>query len=195
MSIRRVTLIVAASAMVIVLFAGAACAQGSRTPMPSRGWIVADALGYGTLGFVVGAATGAVLTSGEDCGFGPCAEPVLMALGGGLLGMAGGGALGINARRSAAAGVPISSGHSAAMKIGGALGGATLGALISLTMINGDGSGTRIGSDEATFFSLTGAGLVTGIWFVGSHGRELDRLTVTPSVGAKRYGLNAQLNF
>ena len=195
MSLRRLTMVVAVSVVAIVLFTGTACAQEQRIPMPSRGWIVADALGYGTLGFFAGAVAGAVASSGQDCGFGPCEAPVLMAVGGGLLGVAGGAALGINARRAAAAGTPISNAHMAAMKIGGALGGATLGALISSTMINGEGSGTRIGSDEATFFSLTGIGLATGIWFVASHGRELDRLTVSPSVRAKRYGLNAQLSF
>ena len=169
----------------------------ARQPLiqPSRTWIVADALGYGALGFMAGGAVGIIATSGRDCGFGPCMGAVLTALGGGILGSAGGAILGVNAREAAAEGRGITRGPQAAMELGAVVGGLTLGALISSTMINGDGPGTPLGSDEMTFWSLTGAGAVAGGWFVASKRHQLGRIRLSPGVGARRYGLNARLSF
>ncbi|HKY98974.1 MAG TPA: hypothetical protein VJL35_14030 [Gemmatimonadaceae bacterium] len=184
----------------LALFATAAISPESiqaQQPLtqPSRAWIVADALGYGTLGFVVGGAVGIAATSGSDCGFGPCMGAVLMALGGGILGSTGGAMLGVNARKAVAEGRGITRGHQAAMELGGIVGGLTLGALISSTMINGEGSGTPLGSDEMTFWSLTGAGAVAGAWFVSSQRHQLDRIRVSPTISHRRYGLDASLSF
>ncbi|HEX6573532.1 MAG TPA: hypothetical protein VF042_01060 [Gemmatimonadaceae bacterium] len=192
MSIRRLLLSVILF-VTIVSFSQTASAQAA--PAPSRAWILTDALGYGALGLVTGAAVGIIATSSRDCGFGPCIEAAFTALGGTLLGAGFGANLGISARRAAANGRPISGAHRGAMIAGGILGGATTGALISSTMINGEGTGTPIGSDELTFFSLTGGGAVLGMVFVVTQRHQLDRITVSPTVGPKRYGLNAQLSF
>jgi len=162
---------------------------------PSRTWIVADALGYGSLGLIAGAVAGIAATSGDDCGIGPCTEAGLLALAGGILGSVGGAALAVNARRAAADGRGITRRHQAAMEIGGVIAGLTLGALISSTMINGDGPGTPLGSDEMTFFSLTGAGALAGALFVGTQRHQLERIRLSPSVTARRYGVNATMSF
>ena len=184
----------------LALFATAAISPDgiqAQQPLipPSRAWIVADALGYGSLGFIAGGAVGIIATSGRDCGFGPCMEAALTALGGGILGSVGGAMLGVNARAAAAEGRGITRGHQAAMELGGIVGGLTLGALISSTMINGDGPGTPLGSDEMTFWSLAGAGAVAGAWFVASTRQQLSRIRVSPTVSPRRYGLNASLDF
>lgn len=190
MSMRRIGALLSAC-MMIGVTSEVAAAQSKV----SRGWIVADAAGYGALGLAVG--FGAGIMTNDTCPFGSCTSIVIGGLTGALVGTMGGAKIAVSARDAVARGEPLGSGHRSAVTLGAVLGGATLGALGSSLMINGNGSGTPIGSDERTFALLTVTGLFGGAYFVARHSHELDppRMNVMPVVGKGRVGLSTRMVF
>lgn len=131
-------------------------------PLPSAGQasVLLNSLGYG----VAGATLGALATANASCeGEFICIPTVTVfsTLGGAALGATLGAKSAKSANRDVAQGRTVGSGHLAAVAIGTVLGGATVGAVASAVLINPDGPGTILGSDEQTFaiLTLTGAGL------------------------------------
>jgi hypothetical protein len=167
--------------------------QPIRQAAPIK-WVVMDAIGYGGLGTVVGMA---LALSSYSCPFGPCDGAAMSVVGGAVAGAIGGAAIGIHARRTLAKGEQLGAVHRAAVLAGAMISGTTLGAVASFSLINGDGSGTPLGSDETTFGMLTLGGTAIGAILAARSANELNnpRVTISPAIGAGRYGLDARLAF
>lgn len=130
------------------------------TPSSSlaQGWGMLSGLGYAGLGF----GLGGYLTAGaESDGFGPAGITVVSALVGGLAGGIAGVHVGHGAKEAVGRGEVVGGPRRAAFAVGSVAGGAALGALASIPLINPSGAGTPLGSDRRTFTLLTlvGAGL------------------------------------
>ena len=195
--LRKLLLVFAVTASALMSDVPSVSAQSPRgvTPRGPIKWVILDAAGYGGVGFIVGAAAG--LAMSPSCPFGNCSGLLIGVLGGTAAGLAGGAAIGNHARQAIANGQPLSAGHRSAVLLGTVLGGATLGALSSALLINGNGAGTPLGTDEATFGMLTGGGTALGLAMAIMNSHELDsrRMSVRPSVGKGSYGLSAKLAF
>lgn len=76
--------------------------------------------------------------------------------------------------------------------------GATLGALAAVPLINGEGEGTPLGSDERTILVTTLAGTMLGALHAWRNADELSRGTVdvAPAFsGGDGYGLRLRTRF
>ena len=140
---------------------------------------VLTGVGYGALGMAAGIAA----TSGSTCEGFVCIpdEMVVAALIGGGIGTFLGAGAAASANRAVGEGRPVGGGRVAAIAVGTVLGGATLGALASSLLINGEGSGTFLGSDErtVTLFMLAGTALA-GLQLRRNWGRLTGRVDVQP---------------
>ena len=137
----------------------ATAAALAATPSRSQSSRFLTGLGYS----IPGGAVGLAATANATC-TGPgfiCipGEMVVATLGGAILGMTIGSKLSSTANRAVGEGRPVGGAHLTALSVGTVLGGATLGLIASAVMINGDGAGTLLGSDEQTarLFALAGA--------------------------------------
>jgi hypothetical protein len=170
----------------------------SRPQRSTLKWAVADAIGYGGLGTALGFLA-AVATAGTEsgCGFGPCAGALMAIPAGAIAGAMGGAVIGARAGRALSRGDQLGAGQRTAVVVGTLLAGTSIGAIASFSMINGDGSGTPIGSDEKTFGLLTIGGFALSTAFVATHSHELNggRIRLSPTIGAGRYGASARLSF
>lgn len=194
---RRLLFIAVASVSMMTSLPRLADAQ---SPQPTHAtvstkWVLLDAIGYGGLGTAVGVMVAAGTAS--SCGFGPCDGAVMAVFGGAIAGAVGGAAIGIHARRTLARGDQLTPGHRTAVIAGELLAGSTLGAIASIPLINGDGSGTPLGSNERTLGLLTLGGTAIGGIMAMRSANELSgpHVTISPIVGARRYGLDARLAF
>lgn len=155
-------------------------------PTPSRAQASRglNALGYGAVGAAVGVAATAN-ASCEGSGF-ICIPPetVLATIGGGLVGTILGSRLASGANAAVDEGRPLSSAHVAGITVGTLLGGATLGAIVSIPFISPDGEGTIFGSDEQTLGILMAAGAALGASHLWRHWGELTGggLAVRPGI-------------
>lgn len=197
---RRLFVVFTVSVSAIVAHPSAITAQSASGHRGSMKWAVMDAIGYGGVGAVAGTVVGVAVS--QDCPFGSCTGVVTGFLGGTVAGMALGTTIGLNARHAIESGEGLSSGHRVAVILGTVLAGTTAGALSSAFLINagdknGDGSGTTLGSDEATFGALTIGGTALGVIVASRNARELNtrRLSIAPSIGRGRYGIDAGLTF
>jgi hypothetical protein len=186
-------------------------------------WVVADAIGYGGIGFGLGVL---VARAVAGSGGGPVQPPDAAQLSGGsftsryALGnldlvsapdgttlaivaaatMAGAGAgtmIGLHARRIAAGGGYVEGIHRAAVLGGGVLAGGTLGALAAVPLVAGHREGTPLGSDEQTVVLLVGGGAFVGALFVGRYRHELGSrsISVTPSPVGTRKGVDVRVRW
>lgn len=135
-----------ATGLCLLLLLGPARADG-------QSWALVDGLGYGAVGTGVGAM--AAWDLDYDEGF----AVIVLATGAGI---AVGALVGHAADTRLARGEALGSGHQAAVVVGSVLAGTTLGALASAALINGEGEGTFLGSDETTFAALTIGGTALG---------------------------------
>lgn len=155
-------------------------------------------LGYGA----VGGAAGALATVGAECsgsGF-ICipAEFVVATIGGSLVGMIAGNALASSANRAVDEDSRPGSGTLAALSLGSALGGAAVGVLFGGLLIDGEGSGTFLGSDEHTLLITGLAGATLGIVQIARRWGALTghSVEVRPVLDpAGRTGLNLTVRF
>ena len=175
-SMARRLVLTAAIAMSCLIPDAVAIAQAAQAP-PRSGigrWGLVDALGYGGMGF----AAGVVATFSDDLG-----DESLGTIGAlTLVGLLGGAALGQSTVHRIRAGRAISGPRRFAVSTGAILGGATLGALASVPLINGEGEGTPLGSDESAFALLTGTGAALGVLYVLRHASDFRdaRVALTP---------------
>ena len=159
-------------------------------------WSILDALGYGGLGFGAG-ILGAVATQG-DCGFGPCDHQVAVIAAATVAGMATGFIIGRRAETRLSRGESLTSRHRNAVIAGALLAGPVIGAVAASLLINSEGSGTALGSDEQTFAIALLASTALSSWYVSRHSRELltRRTRVTPVVMPNgRFGATVNLRF
>lgn len=143
-----------------------AAAVTALAPMPARSQSVGllNGIGYAALGGTLGIAA----TAGSGCsGSGLCILPdgmIPAMLAGVVLGGIGGAAINSSAQRTISSGEPLSGGQLAALSVGTVLGGAVLGMVAAGALINGDGTGTFLGSDERTAALMTAAGAGFGVF-------------------------------
>lgn len=171
--------------------ASPATAQRESPPASTEGvkWGVVDAIGYGGLGFGVG------LISAWDLEYGSGALVVGAAS---LAGTIAGAVIGRRASQTLAADGQLGAGHRVAVIGGAIMAGGTLGTLAAVPLINGEGEGTFLGSDETTVAVLAVAGGALGSLFVWRHRDELASRSVgiAPGLfGKAALGLRVRLEF
>lgn len=164
----------------------------------AQNWAFINSLGYGALGM----GTGILVTHEADCTGGGFVcipgELVVGTLGGLAIGGVTGAIIGRRANDAVGSGEPLSPSHRAAVTLGTASAGAMLGMAAAAILINPEGEGTFLGSDEttATLFSLVGAG--SGLYYVGSRWDQLtgDAVRFRPALLEEgRPGVVARLRF
>lgn len=165
----------------------------AKPPLP---WSFVDAVGYGGLGFGVGFGLSFVVASDaslDDLG------AVIATIGvSTVAGIAGGTAIGRTANRRVLDGRPVGSELQAAALAGAVFGGATLGALAAIPLIEGEETGTPLGSDEATFGITTGVGALLGALYATKYAATLPvaGITAVPTVAAHgRVGFRISAKF
>lgn len=164
----------------------------TRERAPTK-WIVLDAIGYGGLGGMAGTLAGWGAT---ECGFGSCKGESLAVIAGVVAGVTFGASIATAARHKLAAGQALSPMHRSTVMAGGALTGMTLGAIASFVLINGDNTGTPLGSNPQTVGILTLTGTAIGAFIARRNGDELNpQVRISPTVGASGYGLSARVVF
>lgn len=168
-----------------------AFAQLPSRPQPEgiARWGLVNAVGYGGLGFLVGVAAawdkdidGAFATIGLSS----------------LAGVVTGAAIGGHASKRIRSGEQLSGTSRFAVSAGAILAGATLGACAAVPLINGEGAGTPLGSDESTLGILVGTGTLLGAWYLRRHSGELsgERLGIAPiRTIDSAYGLRVSVRY
>lgn len=152
-------------------------------------WTLVNAVGYGGAGFLTGLAVawdkdidGAVATIGLFS----------------LAGVVTGAAIGSHASSRIRSGEPLSGASRLAVSAGALLAGATLGACAAVPLINGEGAGTPLGSDESALGILVGTGTLLGAWYLRRHTGDFDgaRLGISPiRTRDSAYGLRASMRY
>ncbi len=140
-------------------------------------WAVIDAVGYAGAGFGLGLA-GTLAKSTDGLGTELAIIGASTVVAGGL-----GAVLGRRVVARKADGRPVPRGLRTAVLAGAVLAGGTLGALAAVPLINGEGTGTPLGADDATVAITTGSGAALGVLFAVWQRRSLtaaSRLSVTP---------------
>lgn len=163
-------------------------------PLHAQSWSFIDMVGYGAAGGGLGLA----LTVEADCSDFVCGQTVFTTLGGAVLGAVGGAIVGSRAQDALNRGEALTPVHRNGVAAGTVLAGAALGGLTSFLLINSEGEGIFLGSDEQTFgmLALGGAGL--GALYVASHWAELsgEGMQLRPAVFPGRHlGIQGRLEF
>ena len=152
-------------------------------------WALVDALGYGGVGFVAGLAAAWDSEIGEGL-----ATVALSSLAGTAVGAVIGGRASSRIRR----GEPLGGASRFAVSAGSILAGATLGACAAVPLINGEGEGTPLGSDESALAILMGGGTALGFWYLARHNGDFDsaRVGITPiRTIDSAYGLRVSVRY
>jgi hypothetical protein len=151
----------------------------------------------------MGATVGGLVTAGAECSGGSgfiCipTEFVVGVIGGGMTGLILGGALASSANRGVAEGRPVGAGTLTALSVGSVAGGALLGLSVGALLINNDGPGTVLGSDEQTALVTALAGAGFGVFYLSRRwgaltGRPVE---IVPAVGTDgQVALRATVRF
>lgn len=167
----------------------AAQSDAGRATVGSAKWTIVDAIGYAGLGFGLG------LMAAWDQE--PEAGRAIVAAAA-ATGLLTGGLIGHRAGSIINGGGQLNGAHRTAALAGAVMAGATLGALAAVPLINPDGEGTFLGSDEQTVMTLVLAGVVLGSVFAWRNRRELAfrNMDVMPArFGDGHYGLGVRLRF
>lgn len=186
-----------AVAMILAL-ALAAPAAAQTDPPPADGgarWGLYDAVGYGGLGFGLGLAAAWDM---EGSGFGPPGEALALIGATTVAGVVAGALIGHRAGDAVADGREVGGAHRAATLGGVVLAGAALGTLAAVPLVNGEGEGTPLGSDEQTVALLTAAGGALGAVFAWHQSDKLAPrgVSLTPTVtGSAEYGMRLRIRF
>lgn len=185
-------------ACLVLGVASPAAAQPGASPTSDGGmkWVLLDAVGYGGVGFGLGLAAAGNMEN--DDGIGPPGSALAVIGATTAAGIVTGTLIGRRARNRIIEGKPVTGVHRAAV-IGGVVGaGATLSALAAVPLINGEGEGTPLGSDEQTVLLMTLAGGALGSLYAWKHSDELSggALRVTPTISeATGYGVRIRTSF
>lgn len=152
-------------------------------------WTLIDAVGYGGVGFLAG------LAAAWDQEIGPAVGTIAL---GSVAGVVAGAAIGHNASSRIRDGEPLGGASRFAVSVGTIFAGASLGACAAVPLINDEGSGTPLGSDESTLAILMGTGTLLSAWYLRRHTAEFNgaRLRVTPiRTIDSAYGLRVAVRF
>ena len=136
-------------------------------------WTLANAVGYGGVGFL-----GGLVAAWDSEIYEGVATIGLSSLAGAAIGAA----IGSHASSRIRRGEPLSGMGRFAVSAGTILAGTTLGACAAVPLINGEGSGTPLGSDESALAITMGAGTMLGAWYLRRHSGDFDgaRLGIAP---------------
>ena len=171
-------------------------AQTNGPPMPGgMKWSLIDAIGYGGLGFGVGLIT---TWDMEGSDLGPPGTALAVTAATTVAGTVAGAMIGKRAQNTMAEGGRLGGAHRAAVVGGVIMAGGTVGAVAAIPLINGEGEGTFLGSDEQTVALLVLAGGALGSVFAWKQRDQLAfrSVSVTPAlVGIGRYGLHMRVSF
>jgi hypothetical protein len=165
----------------------------SSTPGGGVKWSVVNGIGFGGLGFGLGIA---VAWNMESNDYGPPDAAIVITGASTVTGILLGAMTGIRAQNKVAAGQTLHGAHRVAVIGGGIAAGGTLGALSAVPLINGEGEGTFLGSDEQTFALLVVAGSALGALYVWGNRAELTsrNISLTPEFTENRqYGLRVRM--
>ena len=152
-------------------------------------WALVNAVGYGGVGFLAGVA------AAWDQEIGAAVGTIAL---GSVAGVATGTAIGRRAASRIRSGEPLSGTSRFAVSAGTILAGASLGACAAVPLINGDGAGTPLGSDESTLAILMGTGTLLSAWYLRRHAHEFngERVGITPiRTIDSAYGLRVAVRF
>jgi len=178
----------------LVLLSAPAPAAAQTAPPAADGasWALYDAIGYGGLGFGV-ALLAAAGMEGES--FGPPTGALVVVGAGTVVGIVTGAVIGRAAERAVARGRTVGSGHRTAALGGVVLVGTTVGALAAIPLINGEGEGTPLGSDEQTAALTILGGSALGALAAWRMADDFSpaAVHVAPTVGREGYGLRVRL--
>lgn len=174
-----------------------AAAQTDAPPVSTGGmkWTVLDAVGYGGLGFGLGLVAAADM---EGDGIGPPGSALAVIGATTAAGIVAGAVIGRRGQNRIAEGRPVEGGHRAAVTAGVVMAGATLGALAAVPLVNSEGEGTPLGSDELTVGLTVIAGGVLGSLYAWRHSGELSprTISVAPAIsGTAGYGMRLRTSF
>lgn len=179
-----------------LIFSGRSSAQESPEQPTHRSgkWGLVDAIGYGGVGAFVGyaSAVGASFSNSSD------SEAGIMIIAGPIAGLALGATIGHSASSRINRGESLSGASRFAVGTGAILAGATLGALASMPLINGDGAGTPLGSDETAFAVMTTTGVVLSALYIRRHADDFrePRVSIAPVRTIDRaHGLRVALRY
>lgn len=166
-------------------------APARRSSVP---WTLVDAIGYGGLGFGLGAAAAFAQDDGS-IGSGVAMIGMATAFGLGI-----GIKVGHDASVALKKGQPVGSATRFGALTGAVLAGATAGALVAVPLVNGGSeSGTAIGSDETTVAVTTATGALLGFVLASSQRKYFERaqqVSITPfSTRHRGHGLRVALRF
>lgn len=195
MSIRTAAALLVLTCPAALQMAGPAPASAqvpdADEPRGAPMWSLFDAVGYGGLGFGIG-----FMMAPKDLG--SIGAGAAMIAAGGVAGLVIGARLGRRAEAAVERGEEITPGHRTGVVGGVVLAGATLGAVASIPLLNNQGPGTALGSDEQTVGILVLAGSALGALYVwrNSDGLAPKRVDVAPAViGGRQVGLGIHLRF
>ena len=180
----------------LIFSARAAGQDSTRAPSHARSgrWGLVNALGYGGVGLLVGysAAVGAAFSDASDTDLG------VLLIAAPLAGAALGASIGHSASSRINRGERPGAGSRFAVKTGAILAGATLGALASVPLINDEGAGTPLGSDENTAAILMTTGVALGALYIHRHADDFSatRVSIAPMRTIdSAYGLRIALRY
>jgi hypothetical protein len=161
----------------------------ARTEDGTGRWTLVNAVGYGGVGFLAGVA------AAWDSEIGEGVATIGLTS---LAGTAIGAAIGSHASSRIRRGEPLGGTSRFAVSTGALLAGATLGACAAVPLINGEGEGTPLGSDESALAITMGAGTLLGVWYLRRHSSEFDgaRVGITPiRTIDSAYGLRVSVRY
>lgn len=173
----------------------AAQTPGSPVAASPANWSLIDAVGYAGFGFGAGLAATWDL---EGSGFGP-PDAALVIIGATTVAGAVAGAMtGSRAEQTISEGRRLGGAHRAAVAGGAVLAGATLGAVSAIPLINSEGEGTFLGSDERTVSLLVLTGGALGFLYVRSKWDQLAvrSVSLAPALSASgAFGMQMRARF
>ena len=152
-------------------------------------WGLVDAVGYGGVGFLAG------VVAAWDSDIDQAVPTIGLTT---LTGLVIGAAIGHHASNRIRSGAPPSGASRSMVSAGAILAGATLGACAAVPLINGEGEGTPLGSDETALAILMGGGTLLGVWYLRRHNSDFNgtRLGVTPiRTRDSAYGLRVSVRY
>lgn len=184
--------------LLVILLCGTpvpAAAQTDSSTAPGGGvrWALLDAIGYSGLGFGLGLLAAWDM---EGTSFGPPDEAVAVIAASTAAGLLTGAVIGRRAQNAIAQGRRPGGAHRAAALAGVAMAGGTLGALAAVPLINGEGEGTVLGSDEQTITVMMLGGTALGSLYMLRKRAAFpsNRIRVTPGIfGRGEYGLRVRV--
>lgn len=188
-----------ACSLAAILLLGAPARASAQDDLPSASadrvrWALYDGIGYGGMGFGLGLIAAWDM---EGSGFGPPGVAIATIIGATVAGTVAGTMIGRRAQNVLDTGQPLTGAHRVAAMGGVALFGAALGALAAIPLVDGEGEGTFLGSDEQTVTLTVVSGGALGWFYIWNRRDDFSsrQISVSPTARDGAYGFRARLTF